>query len=427
MDTNKRILMKTKISFLIGGLILILSCCSNEERLTIPYLNTTDASCITEATAVSGGIISSDGGSDVVACGVCWSTAPNPTIVNSLTSDTTSTVEFVSKITGLKPSTTYYIRAYATNKVGTAYGLQDTLTTKSFTLTTIAPTIIMAQTASSGGVVSSDGDNLTVSAKGICWSTSVNPTVDLPTKTVSGSGAGPFISNITGLIANTTYFIRAYATNSVGTKYGNELSFTTAQIVTDLDGNMYNSVIIGTQIWMVENLKTTKYRDGSSILNVTDDAQWGNLSTGAYCDYNNIESHSTIYGRLYNWYAVSDSRNIAPAGWHVATVDEWAILSTYLGGKSVAGGKLKTTGTTYWFSPNWGATNESGFSALPSGCRNKYVGDFYGIGEDSYWWCTTEYSKPYAWVNFIENYSREIYSSDRSKTYGFSVRCLRDY
>lgn len=137
--------------------------------------------------------------------------------------------------------------------------------------------------------------------------------------------------------------------------------------VTDYDGNVYQTVLIGDQCWMMENLKVTHYRNGDPIPHVTDGVTWGNLTSGAYCNYNNDEGNVATYGRLYNWYAVDDSRNIAPAGWHVPSDAEWQTLVDYLGGDAVAGGKMKEAGTTHWASPNTGATNESGFTALPGG------------------------------------------------------------
>ena len=160
--------------------------------------------------------------------------------------------------------------------------------------------------------------------------------------------------------------------------------------VTDIDGNIYNSVTIGNQVWMAENLKTTKYQNGEAIPNVTDDTEWSNLVTGAYSDYNNDPSNSDTYGRLYNWYAVDDSRNICPSGWHVPNYSEWTTLENYLGGYLVAGGKLKETGTTHWSSPNTGATNETGFTALPAGGRGSNPGDFIYLGERAVWWTSKD-------------------------------------
>jgi len=142
--------------------------------------------------------------------------------------------------------------------------------------------------------------------------------------------------------------------------------------VTDIDGNVYHIVTIGTQVWMVENLKTTKFRDGSSIPNVTDAEEWvghGELHSGAYCNYDNTAANSNTYGSLYNWYAVVDERNICPTGWHIPSEAEWATLIAYLGGQDVAGGKMKEAGTAHWSTPNTGASNSSGFTALPGGSR----------------------------------------------------------
>jgi len=197
--------------------------------------------------------------------------------------------------------------------------------------------------------------------------------------------------------------------------------------VTDIDGNVYKTVKIGTQSWMVENLKTTKYRNGNSIPNVTEGSQWSNLTTGAYCDYNNTVSNSIAYGRLYNWNAVSDSRNIAPTGWHVATDYEWTTLTTYLGGEGVAGGKLKESGTTHWSSPNTSATNESGFSALPGGYRYN-SGDFNLLGSYGMWWSSTQNSTSGGWTRSMGNTFSMVgrYEPGFAKSYGFSVRCIRD-
>jgi uncharacterized protein (TIGR02145 family) len=195
--------------------------------------------------------------------------------------------------------------------------------------------------------------------------------------------------------------------------------------VTDIDGNVYYTVTIGTQVWMVENLKTTKYRNGEAIPNVTDATSWNNLTTGAYCNYDNNSGNSTTFGRLYNWYAVNDSRNIAPYGWHVPTDAECTTLTTYLGGESVAGGKLKEAGTSHWISPNTGATNETGFTALPGGYRYNY-GAFYGIGYNGYWWSSTEDDTLNAWYRYMYYADGHVIRSNISKISGFSVRCVRD-
>jgi len=170
--------------------------------------------------------------------------------------------------------------------------------------------------------------------------------------------------------------------------------------VTDIDGNRYNSVIIGTQEWTVENLKVSKYSDGTPIqlVYLSQPEQWGALTSGASCYYNNTAANSTTYGVLYNWYAVvgmhdtdanTPNKSLAPNGWHVPTDAEWTTLTTYLGGESIAGGKMKSTGITLWASPNTGATNESGFSAIPGGFRDRSI-DFSDIRFTAYWWSSTE-------------------------------------
>jgi len=224
------------------------------------------------------------------------------------------------------------------------------------------------------------------------------------------------------------------------TAYGNgtstgayaDLNITTvvSETVTDIDGNVYHTVTIGTQVWMVENLKTTHYRNGNPIPNVTVNTAWNDLTTGAYCDYDNDASNSIIYGRLYNWYAVSDNRNIAPTGWHVATNTEWITLTTYLGGSSVAGGKMKSIGTIeagtgLWHAPNTGATNESGFTAVPAGLRY-YYGPFDFKDYYSRWWTSSEDYTDYAWSWLAHYTTINIGNGSDYEGYGCSVRCVRD-
>ncbi|MBN2165605.1 MAG: fibrobacter succinogenes major paralogous domain-containing protein [Marinilabiliaceae bacterium] len=194
--------------------------------------------------------------------------------------------------------------------------------------------------------------------------------------------------------------------------------------MTDQDGNVYKTVTIGTQTWMAENLRTTKYNDDKAIPNVTDGEELSGLTTGAYCNYNNTTSEDTIatYGRLYNWYAVNTGK-LAPEGWHIPTDAEWSTLTNYLGGISIAGGKLKETGTTHWNSPNEGATNETGFTALPSGT---FDGTFFNIGYYCYWWSATEQGTFYAWNRSMGYDYSGVSGSYYFRNYVFSVRCVRD-
>ncbi len=199
-----------------------------------------------------------------------------------------------------------------------------------------------------------------------------------------------------------------------------------AQTVTDVDGNVYNTVTIGMQVWMAENLKTTKYNEGTAISLITNNTTWKNSITGAYCWYNNNEAtYKNVYGAYYNFYAVGTNK-LCPTGWHVPTDVEWATLSNYLGGNSVAGGKMKETGTTHWISPNAGATNESGFTALPGGFRSNGDGTFGNIGLYSFWWISTIYDGLNSWNLSISNTDGFFATAYYGNTNGFNVRCLRD-
>ena len=198
-----------------------------------------------------------------------------------------------------------------------------------------------------------------------------------------------------------------------------------SETVTDIDGNVYHTITIGTQIWMVENLEVTHYRNGDVIPNIISTSDWANLTTGAYCFYNNDSGNCVVYGGLYNWYTLDDYRKIAPDGWHIPTDLEWQTLFTYLGGVSVAGGKLKEVGNLHWQSPNIGATNEYGFSALPGGYRDG-LGVFHSMGIYGFYWTSTISNTIYAWRRSFYNASTEVYHFANDMPVGFSVRCVKD-
>jgi uncharacterized protein (TIGR02145 family) len=374
----------------------------------------------------SGGNILDDGGYPILAKGICWSLEPDPVAgQGNSTNEGAGRESFISRVNGLQPGKTYYLRAYATNKAGTCYGnLVSSNTQVSLPIiSTNTATSITATTATSGGNITFDGGG-NITARGICWSISQNPNTALITKTNDGTGTGSFTSNLTGLSPGTLYYIRVYATNSAGTAYGNQqtITTTTANLV-DVDGNVYTTVTIGTQVWMAENLKTSKYRNGNSIPTNLTDADWTSATTGAYAIYNNNATNNTTYGKLYNWYSVVDSRNLCPAGWHVPSDAEWTILEYFLGGTTVAGGKMKTP--TDWNSPNTGATNESGFSGLPGGYRQPN-GTYSAIGNAGFLWSSTEYATTYAWYRILNSNYGDSGRTANYKQNGFSVRCLRD-
>ena len=197
------------------------------------------------------------------------------------------------------------------------------------------------------------------------------------------------------------------------------------------------NLTICTQVWATQNLDVTTYSDGTVIPQVTDPTQWANLTTGAWCYYNNDAANNATYGKLYNWYAAAGiydaaslanpalRKKLAPTGWHVPTDAEWTTLTTCLGGETIAGGKMKETGTAHWQSPNQDATNSSGFTGLPGGFRYGN-GAFSLIGYNGYWWSSSEFNTTYAWLRYLYNYDGVAYSNSFNKGSGFSVRCLKD-
>jgi uncharacterized protein (TIGR02145 family) len=196
--------------------------------------------------------------------------------------------------------------------------------------------------------------------------------------------------------------------------------------VVDFDGNVYHTVKIGTQTWMVENLKVTHYRNGDAIPNITNDTACNLFRSGAWCNYNNDSNIAKTYGRIYNWDAVNDSRKIAPKGWHIPTDAEWQILINFVGGKEVAGIKLKESDTTHWDSPNSDVTNETGFTALPGGIRG-YFGLFQYLHTDAYFWSSTEEDKyGVTGLAFINRYNGETSLYIDKIADGNSVRCIKD-
>jgi uncharacterized protein (TIGR02145 family) len=296
-------------------------------------------------------------------------------------------------------------------------------------VTTTNVTGITHITAITGGNVTSDG-NADVTSRGVCWSDTQNPTT-ADSKTSDGTGTGTFTSNITGLIPGTAYYVRAYATNSAGTSYGNQENFTTTSggpiyfnpnvtysTVTDIEGNIYKTVQIGAQTWMAENLKATHFNDGTPFPSYG--YKWYNDDSMMF---------KSTYGTLYTFglfdIEYGGRLDLCPAGWHIPSVDEWTVLTTYLGGDAIAGGQLKEMGLQHWFSPNAGATNETGFTALPGGYF--YYGAFHDIGKEGRWWTSSGGSGDNAHCRFMFSDSTGVTRSyDGYKSDYYSVRCIKD-
>jgi uncharacterized protein (TIGR02145 family) len=399
----------------------------------LPTVTTAGVTNITQTSAMCGGDVLSAGSNPVTGRGVCWGLSPNPTIANDTTVDGTGTGLFVSHLVNLQPNQQYYVRAYATNSSGTAYGNEVTFTsgTSGVASPSVVTSIITSYTANSavgGGNVIADG-GAPVTAKGVCWSPNPAPSLSDP-HTNDGTGTGTFVSNIAGLLPNTTYYVKAYATNSAGTGYGTEVSFQTAPAlvypVYDIDGNGYDTVQIGTQVWLKQNLKTSRFSNGNAIPIIISGSAWINSFSSARCWYDNDSAYWGIqYGMLYNWYTINQG-SLCPVGWHVPSENEWTSLVAYLGGDSLAGGKLKEAGFVHWDSPNTGATNASGFTGLPGGLRGTLSGTYVNVGKGGNWWSSSGFSTLQASSFALGHQQGVAYIYNSDKQAGFSIRCLKD-
>lgn len=412
--------------------------------LQYPYLTASVLSGITANSVISGGTITYDWGADITARGICWGTSPNPTTANSKTMDGAGKGSFTSAVTGLMGNTTYYIRAYATNSAGTGYSSQvgfTTLPVVAPTITTTALSELGYSSCTGGGTITNDGGSI-ISARGVCWGTSQNPTT-ANFKTSDGTGTGVFTSDIADLNANTMYYVRAYATNSTGTTYGAERMVilypnVAGLTVTDIDANVYHTVKIGTQIWMVESLRATKFNDGTAIPNVGANTAWSGLATPGYCWYNNDAANKSTYSALYNWQAVNSGK-LCPTGWHVPTDAEWTLLTDYLTskgygymgtGSNIAKSMAATSGwNSSSIAGNVGndptSNNNSLFAALPGGNRNG-DGTFSKMGSYSLFWSSTEQDSGSALFRSLYYGSAKVDRAPLFKGNGLSVRCIKD-
>lgn len=299
---------------------------------------------------------------------------------------------------------------------------------------------ITDSSANSGGSITFNSEEI-IFSRGVCWSTTQTPTI-LNEKTTDGTGVGNFESSIRGLSPNTTYFVRSYATNSIGTFYGNVISFTTQEdssnTFTDLrDGNIYNIVTIGSQVWMKENLRYLPNVVGPAVGSLTIPLYYVYGYDGTSVIEAKTNSNYHTYGVLYNWIAAmngetssesnpSGVQGICPTGWHLPSSDEILQLGNSVGGIYIAGGKLKEMGTIHWSDPNIGATNESGFTALPSGYRwvkNEY---FVNMKYEAPFWTTTDIDVEFARVYIVVYDHDAIIMPVYNKEWGMSVRCIKD-
>ena len=406
-----------------------------------PVVYTTPAFGISNVSVLSGGNVTQEGGSPVFERGVCWSLNANPSVADNHTNDGSGPGIFVSSVTGLSSNTTYHIRAYATNSNFTAYGDDLLFNTQSLifipSVGTAVVTSVTTTTATSGGNVTYDG-NTTITGRGVCWNTSPNPTLS-NNHTNDGTGTGVFVSNLTNLTPGTRYYVRAYVTNSVGTSYGNQYSFITATVTypcpetptVSFEGKTYNTVLIGQQCWLKENLNVGIMVPGTTT-------QTNNGIIEKYCQ-NDLESNCDIYGGLYQWdeamqyVTTEETPGICPTGWHLPSDEDWTMLTDHLGGLIVAGGKIKEQGFTHWAIPNQGATNSSGFTALAGGWwwNNGYGSPTFfspPTFQARFWSSSTNIKTilSFPWdlyLNYGWNYARML--ADDPGSNGKSVRCLK--
>jgi uncharacterized protein (TIGR02145 family) len=385
--------MRAQLIVYFASIILtVFVACDPDEtpNSSTPTILTALISNIGQDSATCGGYVSTDGGFIITARGVCWDTAQTPMITDNKTVDGSDTGSFVSSIRGLFPGTKYYVRAYASNKMGTAYGNEINFTTNSdLTVSTKLVTNIGLDSATCGGHVLADG-GVFVTARGVCWNTSPTPTI-ANFKTVDGLDTGSFVSSIRGLSPGKTYYARAYATNNLGTAYGTEINFTTDSAFVDpRDGRVYSAARIGSLIWMAQNLNY-----------YTPSGSW-------YYNYDSI-SYSSQYGRLYDW---TTAISAAPTGWHLPSKTEYDSLLSYLGGPGNA--------SYLQMIP----TGNSGFKALFAGFRYVDGAYFSDLGAGALFWSATSYDTDGAWFCYVYDGTNPIPGTSNIAGMNFNYQAI---
>jgi uncharacterized protein (TIGR02145 family) len=440
---------KTRIHLISFICVFILVACTkstNNNNPTIPELVnpiTTDIINKSNTTITIKASINSAGSESVTDKGICWSTNHNPTIADNKISNGSGTSDFTSTLTGLLQNTTYYLRVYAANRIGIGYSNEIVVTTNNgYIYDGITFDSVLSVTDNSITCSYYASWN-SLNQRGLCCVVGTFPELrDVLTHSNNdGISLGRFTSTITGLTPGTTYYLGAYLIHhGTDTVYGygrsadNNLKVKTSDVlptcgtITDIDGNTYHTVQLGTQCWTVENLKTSRYKDGTNILTGLSNLDWENNTTGAYAVYKDSAIYNNIYGKLYNWYAVNTGK-LAPTGWHVPTHDDWTTLITYLGERGASfpqngGGSMKST-STLWISPNLGADNSSGFTGLPGGWKYLY-GAYNYAGNKGNWWSSTEYNTDEAKYRYLDYYSTSFNVNFFGKHLGLSVRCVED-
>ncbi len=426
---------------IVGMVCLILLSC--QKKPAHPSLTTAEVTEISQTSAISGGEVIDEGDSPVTSRGICWSFKANPTIDSSRTIEGGTTGVFLSNLSGLSPNTLYYVRSYATNGAGTGYGNQVSFSTSHIEVPSLTTKDIYKMDNYSvycGGTITDDHSG-TVISRGVCWSKSHNPTIadNIAMEIQAIPVTSTYSTYTTWTPPNTTYYFRAFATNSAGTGYGNEIVYTTTDSPTifnpaivynsieDIEGNVYKTVVIGSQTWMAENLRTTKFNDGSTIPLINNKSMWKELTTAGFSWPNYDDGLKSTFGGMYNYYAVSTGK-LCPSGWHVPDKTEMTTMMYYLGGVAVAGGKLKESGTEHWRSPNVGGSNESGFTAIPSSYMYSEYGELVPIaGTLAFWWLSGDYTTSFADVMDIQDDQERLVTFNTIDFQsGVPVRCIKN-
>ena len=403
-------------------------------RMTPPTVDTDSIGSISGTGATFYGKVTADGDTAVTAQWFKYGLSAG-SLSDSLAVSGVVT-PFSAVASGLANGTTYYVAAFAKNVKGTSPGDTLSFTTHAApTVYTDAATSVTSSAATLNATITATGGAV-VTATGFKYGTDAGLTTP---SDIAGSGtSSPFTASLTGLTAATQYWAVGYATNSVGTSYGDTVTFTTSAASTppstpssgfvtcgdsvSYDGYMYPTVLIGSQCWFKENLRNDNYNDGTAIPGNLDDTAWTTTTSGAQTVYYDDPASLATYGRLYNWYAVNESRGLCPTGWHVPTDAEWTALETQLGGASGAGAAMKASSSD---SPAWNGTNSSGFSALPGGYRTYDNGNFANLGNYGDWWSSSP-SGSNAWNRNLFSGSSGVTRYHNYVRYGFSVRCLQD-
>ena len=419
-----------------------------------PSVEIVPATDISFTSFTVGGDVTDSGTYAVTARGLCWATTPDPVMTGEHLHLGNGIGAFSATLTDLQPETTYYVRAYAVNAVGVAYSNNLSVTTLTPQVPTVTTDSVSMYNECLATVVSDGG--APILQRGFCYDTLPNPTLENGVVTVDG-GVGEFNATLSGLPIGKLYFVRAFATNAKGTTYGNQFDFYAGcdmKTLTDYDGNVYNTVLIGNQCWMKENLRTTHYSDGWPIEHGTTSSY--DVAYYYYPGNNNSDENVAVYGLLYNWKATmhddstsnsipSDVQGVCPEGWHVPSHAEWTELTNYVKSQSqyVCGSSnnaiakaladstgWSNSGTNCAVGNNQNENNATGFSALPAGYAITSISEF---GRNAYFWSSTVQSNMSYAQAYSLNYSNATvqqsfsYGNGLNPNRGHSVRCLRDY